>query len=302
MISGYKIPAESVSPGLYIVATPIGNLKDITLRALNVLAAADAIFAEDTRVTRKLLSHYGIRTALLSYHEHSDLTVEDKIMQRLQDKQVIALVSDAGTPLISDPGFRLMQKIINADIACTSVPGPSALINALVLSGLPSDHFYFEGFLPQKSTARKERLNAIRMIEGSLILYEAPHRLAKMLADAAVILGARQACIARELTKYYESIHRGNLHELADYYAENGAPKGEIVILMEGFSPQTESCHTDEYLDDLLRETLTRHSVKDTAALIAAETGLPKKQIYSRALDMAEEQKSRQAEIFSGEK
>ncbi|HEX8662953.1 MAG TPA: 16S rRNA (cytidine(1402)-2'-O)-methyltransferase [Beijerinckiaceae bacterium] len=284
---GLAAEAEPLGPGLYVVATPIGNLRDVTFRALATLAAADAVLAEDTRVTKRLLAHYGITTPLVTYNEHSNEAVRERMVHRLREGQALALVSDAGTPLVSDPGYRLVQAAIEAGLAITPIPGPSALLTALVVSGLPTDRFFFEGFLPAKSGARRTRLQALAAIPGTLILYEAPHRLPEMLADAADVLGARPAVMARELTKLYETVRRGTLRELADAFAEKGPPKGEIVVLVgEG---EAAAAQADAGLDGRLRAALARHSIKDAAAIVAADTGLARRDVYARALALAKE-------------
>src|ERR687894_272666 len=186
---GLAAEAEPLAPGLYVVATPIGNLKDVSFRALSTLAAADSVLAEDTRVTKTLLAHYGITTPLLAYHEHSNAAVRDRMIHRLREGQALALVSDAGTPLVSDPGYKLVQAAIAEGIPVTPIPGPSAILTALVVSGLPMDRFFFEGFLPPKSGARRARLGELASIPGTLMLFEAPHRLPAMLKDAAEVLG-----------------------------------------------------------------------------------------------------------------
>src|SRR4051794_351717 len=229
---GLAAEAEPLTPGLYVVATPIGNLRDVSFRALSVLAAADAVLAEDTRVTKTLLAHYGITTPLVAYHEHSNDAVRERMLHRVREGQALALVSDAGTPLVSDPGYKLVQAAIAEGLPVTPIPGPSAILTALVVSGLPTDRFFFEGFLPPRSAARKTRLAEVAKIPGTLMLFEAPHRLPEMLADAAEILGERPAVMARELTKMFETVRRGTLPELAEYFAAEGPPKGEIVVLI----------------------------------------------------------------------
>ena len=229
---GLAAEAEPLTPGLYVVATPIGNLKDVSFRALNVLAAADAVLAEDTRVTKTLLAHYGITTPLVAYHEHSNEAVRERMIHRLREGQALALVSDAGTPLVSDPGYKLVQAAIAEGLPVTPIPGPSAILTALVVSGLPTDRFFFEGFLPPRSAARRARLSVIAAIPGTLMLFEAPHRLPEMLADAAAVLGDRPAVVARELTKLFETVRRGTLGDLAAQFAADGPPKGEIVVLI----------------------------------------------------------------------
>lgn len=284
---GLAAEAEALAPGLYVVATPIGNLKDISFRALGVLAAADAILAEDTRVTKNLLSHYGITTPLYAYHEHSADTVRERVLERVRDGQALALVSDAGTPLVSDPGYKLVQAAIEEGLPVTPIPGPSAILTALVVSGLPSDRFFFEGFLPAKSGARKARLKEIAGIPGTLMLFEAPHRLPEMLADAAEVLGERPAAMARELTKMFETVRRGTLPELAAQFGEEGPPKGEIVVLIGQASASEKREEAETGLDERITQALDNHSIKDAAALVAADTGLPKREIYARALLLA---------------
>lgn len=217
---------------LYLVATPIGNLADISHRALQVLRDAAVIACEDTRHTRKLLQHYGINTRTVSYHEHNEQHRAHELIALLNEGSDVAVVSDAGTPAISDPGFRLVRAAIENGITVTPVPGPSALISALVAAGLPTDEFFFGGFLPARSSARRARLSELRAIPGTLIFYEAPHRLAASLRDAYEVLGEREAVVARELTKLHEEIRRGRLGELAEYYA-NVEPRGEIVLLID---------------------------------------------------------------------
>ena len=215
---GIKVEAQSIAPGLHVVATPIGNLGDITFRALGTLAAAKAVLAEDTRVSRRLLAHYGITTPMIAYHEHNAAEMRPKILARLAAGEALALISDAGTPLVSDPGYKLVEAAIEEGFHVTSLPGPSAVLAALVVSGLPTDRFFFEGFLPPKSSARQERLSALAAIPGTLVFFESPRRVAAMLADAAAILGNRSAAVARELTKFYETVRRGTLNSLSDAY------------------------------------------------------------------------------------
>lgn len=220
-------------PGiLYLVATPIGNLDDITYRAIKVLGEVDLIACEDTRHTRKLLTHYGISTRTISYHEHNERARAAELVKRLNAGESVAVVSDAGTPGISDPGFRLVQLAIENQVRVIPVPGPSAMVNAIIASGLPTDEFLFGGFLPARSGARRTRLESLAMIPATLVFYEAPHRLASALADAAEVLGNRQAVVARELTKLHEEIVRGSLDELAERYASENV-RGEIVLVID---------------------------------------------------------------------
>lgn len=285
---GLAAEAQRISPGLHIVATPIGNLQDVSFRALNVLAAADAILAEDTRVTKVLLAHYGISTPLIAYNDHSAPVIRPRMIARLESGQALALVSDAGTPLVSDPGYKLVEAAIEAGIPVTGVPGPSAVLSALVLSGLPTDRFFFEGFLPPKSAARRTRLETLASIPGTIVLFESARRLPEMLADAAAVLGDRPAVIARELTKLFETVRRGRLPSLAAILAEEGPPKGEIVVLI---APPEEGAErgeaADADLDARLRAVLDQHSIKDATAIVTGETGRPKREVYQRALQLA---------------
>jgi len=220
-------------PGtLYLVATPIGNLADITHRALQVLRDVALIACEDTRHTRKLLQHYGIDTKTVSYHEHNEQQRARELIELLQQGSNVAVVSDAGTPAISDPGFRLVRAAIENGVAVVPVPGPSALIASLIAAGLPTDEFFFGGFLPARASARRARLSELRAVPGTLIFYEAPHRLAASLKDAYEVLGEREAVVARELTKLHEEIRRGRLSELAEHYLKT-EPRGEIVLLID---------------------------------------------------------------------
>ncbi len=284
---GLAAEAEPLEAGLYVVATPIGNLRDVSFRALGVLAAADSVLAEDTRVTKTLLAHYGITTPLVAYHEHSSDAVRERMVLRIRGGQALALVSDAGTPLVSDPGYKLVQAAIAEGLPVTPIPGPSAVLTALVVSGLPTDRFFFEGFLPAKSAARQARLKELAPIPGTLMLFEAPHRLPEMLADAAAILGERPAVVARELTKLFETVRRGTLPELARTFAEEGRPKGEIVVLIGEKAAAEVTAEAEAALDEALAAALGAHSIKDAAAIVAAELGLPKRQVYARALALA---------------
>jgi 16S rRNA (cytidine1402-2'-O)-methyltransferase len=288
-ILGQTAEAEELAPGLYVVATPIGNLRDITIRALGVLAASDAILAEDTRVTKTLLAHYGITTPLMAYHEHSDASLRGRVIARLKEGQALAVVSDAGTPLVSDPGYKLVQAAIAEGLPVVAIPGASSILPALVVSGLPSDRFFFEGFLPPKSAARRARLAALAALPGTLMLFESPNRLPDSLADAAAVLGERPAAVARELTKFYEMVRRGTLPELAAQFAAEGPPKGEIVVLIGQASGQARAAEVDSTLDERLRAALASHSIKDAAALVAGETERPKREVYARALSLARE-------------
>ena len=286
---GLAAEAKPLTPGLYVVATPIGNLQDVSFRALNVLAAADAVLAEDTRVTKTLLAHYGITTPLVAYHEHSNDAVRERMVHRIREGQALALVSDAGTPLVSDPGYKLVQAAIEEGLPVTPIPGPSAVLTALVASGLPTDRFLFAGFLPNKSSARRAAAGELKGVPATLVFFESPQRLPESLADLADILGAREAAVARELTKLYEEVRRGTLPELAAHYAEAGPPKGEVVLVIG--PPGEEATPSEADVDALLREALTRLSVRDAAADVAARTGQNKRTVYARALELAREGK-----------
>jgi 16S rRNA (cytidine1402-2'-O)-methyltransferase len=279
------LPAAMLSPGLYVVATPIGNLADVTLRALAILAGADAILAEDTRVSRALLARYRIERPLSPYHEHNAAEARPRALRRIAEGQALALIYDAGTPLISDPGYKLVAEAIGLGFAVAVAPGPSAALAALCVAGLPTDRFYFEGFLPPRQSARRERLNALAAVPGTLIFYEAAGRLAETLADLAIELGPRPAAVARELTKLHEEVRRGALDELAAEYAAGGAPRGEIVIVVG--AAEERLMISEAALDREIAEQLTSLSVKDAAAAIAAKHGLPRRQIYARALALA---------------
>lgn len=285
-VFGQRVPAAPLAPGLHVVATPIGHLGDVSLRALATLAGADAVLCEDTRVTARLLSHYAIGARTLPYHEHNAAQMRPKILARLAEGQALALVSDAGTPLVSDPGYKLVAAAIAQGAAVTAVPGASAALAALTLAGLPSDRFFFEGFLPERGAARRRRLVELAGVPATLILYESPRRLSDSLADLAAVLGDRPAAVARELTKRFEETRRGTLAGLAAAFAQEETPKGEIVIVVGPPAAGAAEASADD-LDARLATALAAHSVKDAAALVAGETGLPRRQVYARALTLA---------------
>ena len=287
VLAGQPIEAPPLPPGLYIVATPIGNLGDVTLRALEALASADVIACEDTRVSRKLLTRYGIATALMPYHDHNAAEARPKILARLAGGAAVALISDAGTPLISDPGFKLVRAAREAGYAVTALPGASATLAALTLAGLPTDRFFFEGFLPPKEAGRRARIAELARMPATLVLFETGPRLADALADLAEGLGPREAAICRELTKLHEEVRRGDLATLARDYAAAPPPRGEIVIVI-GPPPEEEQPAATE-LDDMLRQALTRVSVKDAVSEVAGATGLSRRDIYQRALALAKD-------------
>ena len=276
-----------LAPGLYVVATPIGNLGDITLRALATLKAADLVLCEDTRVTRKLLDRYGLAPKLLAYHDHNAASVRPKILRELRSGAAVVLVSDAGTPLVSDPGYKLVTEVLEAGHRVFPVPGASALLAALVAAGLPTNRFFFEGFLPPKSGQRKNRLDEIKEIPATLVFYETGPRLADCLSDLAEIFGTRLACVCRELTKAFEETRRGPLAELAAHYEANGAPRGEIVIVVAPPDTDAKDVSPDE-LDAQLRRALKHGSLKDAVAAVAEETGVKRREVYARALALQE--------------
>ena len=279
-IDGARLPAPPIAAGLYIVATPIGNLGDVTIRALRTLAAADIVACEDSRVTRVLLDRYGITHALTTYHEHNAAEQRPKLLAALAEGKSVALVSDAGTPLLSDPGYRLVIEAAEAGHAVFPIPGASALLAGLVVAGLPTDAFFFAGFLPPKEVARRKRLSALAAIPGTLVFYELPHRLGASLADMAATLGDRPAVMARELTKAFETVRRGSLASLAADFADV-APKGEIVVLV---GPPIEAAPEPEEVDALLLRLLGTGTVRSAADEAAAATGLPRRDLYRRAL------------------
>jgi len=282
-----KPAARELAGGLYLVATPIGNLRDVTLRALDLLAGADVIACEDTRVTRKLLSTYGIKTPLVTYHEHNAESMRPKLIKRLQGGEAVALVSDAGTPLISDPGHKLVRAAAAAGLPVTTLPGASAPLAALVLSGLPSDRFCFAGFLPPRAGARRRALQELATIPATLLLLEPARHLPRTLAELAAVLGPRPAAVARELTKLYEEVRRGDLAELARHYAAAGAPKGEVVIVVGPPEAPGETAD-DAELDRCLTHALAGASLRDAVAEVAAATGRPRREVYRRALALSE--------------
>jgi 16S rRNA (cytidine1402-2'-O)-methyltransferase len=275
------IGATKAAPGLYLVATPIGNLGDITLRALEVLAGVDVIACEDTRVTRKLAERYGIATPLTPYHEHNAAEARPRLLARLADRQAVALVSDAGTPLISDPGYKLVRAACEAGHAVTALPGASSVLAALSLAGLPTDRFFFEGFLPAKQAARQKRAAELANIPATLILFESGPRLPATLADLAAVFGTRTAAICRELTKLHEEVKRGDLETLAREYADGAETRGEFVIVV---APPPDNEEITDDIDDLLRQALMRVSVKDAVGEVALVTGRPRREVYQRAL------------------
>ena len=286
-VFGQRIEAPPLASGLHVVATPIGNLADVSLRALATLAAADAVLAEDTRVSRTLLAHYGVATPLVAYHEHNGAAARPGIIERLRGGAALALVSDAGTPLVSDPGYKLVADAIAGGIDIFGVPGASAVMAALTVAGLPTDRFFFEGFLPPKSAARRQRLAELAAIPGTLVFFESPRRVAETCADIAAVLGPRETAIARELTKHFESVRRGTAAELAAALAGEEPPKGEIVLLVGPPAGDGALIEAGDCLDARIRAALAKHSVKDAASVVSAESGQPRRLVYARAIEIA---------------
>jgi 16S rRNA (cytidine1402-2'-O)-methyltransferase len=276
----------SIKSGLYLVPTPIGNLRDLTFRALDVLAGVDLIVCEDTRVTGKLLKAFGLKKPMRSYNDHSTDKDRAHILKIIEEGEAVALVSDAGTPLISDPGYKLVRDVIAAGHMMTALPGANALLPALQLSGLPSDHFIFMGFLPARSGPRKAALEAWKDQSGTLICYETAPRLEESLKDIKTVLGDRPAAIARELTKLYEEVRRGRVSTLYDQVKKDGPPKGEIVLII-GEDKHHEEPNSLETIEGQLKDALKTLSVRDAAEMVAVATGKPKKAIYTLALKLS---------------
>ncbi len=288
-VAGHVLPAPRQACGLYLVATPIGNLADITLRALETLAGVDVIACEDTRITRRLTEHYGISAELTPYHEHNAASARPRLLQRLAQGEAIALVSDAGTPLISDPGFKLVREVCAAGHAVTALPGPSSVLAALSVAALPTDRFFFAGFLPPKYGARRARLTELARIDATLVMFESGNRVRETIADLAEIMGLREAAICRELTKLHEEVRRAKLSELAAR-AEELETRGEFVLVI-GPPDADAGIMTDDSLDELLRDALTHCSVKDAVAQAVEASGRPRREVYARALELAKQVK-----------
>lgn len=278
--------APPLEPGLYLVATPIGNLGDMTIRALEVLAAANILACEDTRVTRVLLARYGIARRATAYHEHNADEAGAKLLAAIAQGKSVALVSDAGTPLVSDPGFRLVESARDAGLKVVPIPGASAALAALTASGLPSDSFFFAGFLPVKDGQRNTRLEELRTVPGTLIFFESPRRLADSLRAMAAVLGDRPAAMCRELTKAFEEIRTGPLSGLAEHYAQAGAPKGEVVICV---GPPLAAPAEAADVDALLRALDAEMGASRAAAEAARTTGMRKADLYKRLLELRDE-------------
>lgn len=286
-IDGQSFQANALAPGLYVVATPIGNLADITLRALQTLAAADVIACEDTRNSRVLLDRYGITSRLMAYHDHNGPQARPIVLEKLAHGGAVALISDAGTPLIADPGYKLVVAAREAGHSVVSIPGPSAVVAALSIAGHPTDQFTFAGFLPSKSKARADAIADLAHLPGTVCLYEAPSRLTNTLDALADGLGAeRQASVCREITKRFETVQSGTLAELSKHYGEAEEPRGEIVIVL---APAEQKTTTQEDVDAALRAALKTERVKDAAGLVAEAYGLSRRELYQRALELSKD-------------
>jgi 16S rRNA (cytidine1402-2'-O)-methyltransferase len=282
-----ELIARPLAPGLYLVATPIGNLADISLRALSVLARADLIAAEDTRHSKKLLSHFGIAAKLGAYHEHNAERERPRLIARLRAGQSVALISDAGTPLISDPGYKLVREALDAGFTVASIPGPSASLAALTSSGLPTDTFLFAGFLPPKSGPRRARLEQLKAVPATLIFFETGPRLAKSLADMAEMLGPREGAIAKELTKLHETVTRGQLSQLVDAFAGD-ALKGEFVIVV-GAPTTIETEASDAAISEQLEKALKVESFRDAVRSVAELLQVSRARVYELGLKLKRE-------------
>lgn len=280
------VEKRDLQAGIYIVATPLGNLKDITVRALEILHSVDLILCEDTRVSRTLLMHYGVSVPLKALHDYNESKMTPSLLVQIQEGKRLALISDAGTPLISDPGYKLVRAALTAGLLITGLPGPSAVINALVLSGLPTHHFFFAGFLPAKSASRVKALDNLKKIPGTLIFYESPQRLRETLQDLQHCFSMREIVVVREMTKKFEEIIRGSLKEVTNHFQEN-QPRGEIVLLVAPPSEE-ENLWDDETLEKGLRTALKTLSLKDAVQEISLLSGISRKHIYEKALKIQE--------------
>lgn len=286
-IGAARFDAPPPAPGLYLVSTPIGNLEDVTIRALKVLSGVTDLYCEDTRQSRKLLDRYGISRKASAYHDHSSDAVRDKVVEKLKNNSSVALISDAGTPLISDPGYKLVRAVSAAGIPVYPIPGASALLAAVVASGLPTDRIHFHGFLPAKTTARRTAIKDVAGIAASLVFYEAPGRAAAALADLADLLGDRPAALARELTKLHEETVRGTLTELVARFAQE-SPRGEVVLVVGG-AQAGPAATSDADLDLMLHAALGKISLRDAVAEVTEQSGRKKRDVYTRALRLVDD-------------
>ena len=285
-IAGVSFPAPPLAPGLYVVATPIGNLRDITIRALETLAAASVILCEDTRMSARLLDHYGIKGRRIALHEHNERAKADEVVRHVTAGQAIALISDAGTPLLSDPGFPLIRAMAEAGQPVFPIPGASALLSALVIAGLPTDAFAFHGFLPAKAGARANALKGLRDSRETLVFYESPRRLDDTLAAMAELWGERQAAVTLELTKRFERVHRGTLAELAAEFAGTET-KGEAVIVVAGAAEAPAADAADWQAD--LAAQMAEQPLRIAVDAVTEKFGLKRKEVYDAALALKAE-------------
>ncbi|MBB5053452.1 16S rRNA (cytidine1402-2'-O)-methyltransferase [Afipia massiliensis] len=286
-VAGHLVSAPKAAPGLHLVATPIGNLGDITLRALETLAGVDIVACEDTRITRRLIERFSITATLKQYHEHNAEQARPKILEALARGSSIALVSDAGTPLISDPGFKLVREVSAAGFPVIALPGPSSVLAALSVAALPTDRFFFEGFLPSKQNARRTRIAELARIDATLVMFESGARVQECLHDLASVMGERDAAICREMTKLHEEVRRATVSELAGI-SDALETRGEFVLVI-GPPAADAGLMNDAALDDLLRTSLARGSVKDAVAHAVEVSGRPRREIYARALELSKD-------------
>ena len=280
----HRTAASKPGPGLFIVPTPIGNLRDITLRALDVLGGVNLIACEDTRITSRLLNAYEIKTPMAAYHEHNAQQIKPRLLKQIKNGKSIALVSDAGTPLVSDPGFKLVRSVIDSGFPLTVLPGPSAPITGIVAAGLPTDRFLFAGFPPPRQKARQTFFQEFIACPTSLIFFESAKRLARSLRDMETVFGDREAAIARELTKKFEEIQRGTLATLVEFYGARPTPKGEIVVIID--PPSQKVPPSRELIDAEITSALAELGVKSAAEYVSGALGLPRREIYQRALKL----------------
>ena len=282
IIGAHRFEAEPLAPGLYVVATPIGNLGDITVRALATLAAAETVLCEDTRTSGKLMERFVIKTKLSPYHEHNAQKARPHILERLQQGATIALISDAGMPLVSDPGYRLVKEAVELGIPVTACPGPSAVLTGLALSGLPTDRFLFAGFVPQKQGERRRLFEEFAKLKATLIFFESPHRIIETLHDLAMALPGRAVAVTRELTKLHEEVLRGTAFGIAEQLAARASVKGEITLLVG--PPQEDEAVSDEDLDEAITQALASMPASKAASELAKRFNLNRQDIYQRIL------------------
>jgi len=282
IIGAHRYEAEPLAPGLHVVATPIGNMGDITIRALATLAAAETVLCEDTRTSGKLMERFSIKTRLSPYHEHNAQKVRPEILARLQQGATIALISDAGMPLVSDPGYRLVKEAAELGIAVTAAPGPSAVLTGLALSGLPTDRFLFAGFVPQKQGERKRLFGDFAKLKATLIFFESPHRIVETLHDLAAALPGRSVAVTRELTKLHEEVLRGPASEIAAQLAARPSVKGEITLLVG--PPQEEEAVSEEMLEEAITQALAAMPASKAASEVARRFDLNRQDVYQRIL------------------